>query len=1037
MRVATLLALLSTGALAADSCCPGHAFHFDVTVPAPDVYRVEISPADPARTNTPAGVRSDTTAFRLNGTDGKIEIVRFDSFTNPVAWSATIRAIDHFGRAAVPGIEVSWTALPGEALYGTGERFDALNQAGKKREFWIQDAPSQGGAATYYCTPVFYSSSGYGLFFTNNPEATADLNSDGSGVHRFQRAGASATFFIAVRPTLKDLIKARASLFGPYRGIPDWAWGPWISRNSFENQAEAEEAINGMLSRDLPVAAIVQEAWKGASDTGEWNAFAKSRWPDLPKYFALCEQHGIRTVLWQVPIVHPSSPGFDEAVKKKFFVRRPDGSVSFRKEWLEGFANIDFTNPEAREYWKAQMRETVRLGIAGFKADDGEDIKPDDVFFDGRRGWQLHNEYSTLYNRTLMELLDEEKADGMLWSRSGSLGNETCPALWAGDQEATWQQLHSLLPAGLSASISGMPFWGHDIGAYLGRPSPELYIRWLQFGAFSPLMQYHGIQRREPWEFGPEAEKAYKLLATLRMKLKPTLIALGREAAETGMPIMRPMTLEFPDDPRFASEESQYMLGPDLLVAPILEDGARARRVKFPAGRWQHLLFSNVYEGPSEQAVNVGLRDAPVFVREGATLEGWKTFGADRAIATNPIALPSVSVVADGSRVAGTGTRTVRTRVQYLGEFPFPYRLAQIGTTNIIEDAVAPNETSEHAWRVSLGARDKVGEEKISFLFQDFETATVSFVRSPRWAVVGPFPAEPKQAYGINYPPEWEQGPDVAFEAGFRVVQWQSVSEQHVAERDGIDFTGLFGPREHAAAYALAYLDSDHDQDVELRFGSDDTLTVWLNDEKIHSVEAYRLAEYDQEIVKARLAKGRNKLLVKVCQDRNPWRLMFRLTGPGGASIEGVTDGFADLARYDPARPQSERIVTLPKPLTWHVKDKDLSSPVVIDLAASLGGCSNCFVDASAEVIVDKETPVEFACGSDDGLILKLNGATILSNTAPRGFASGSDRVRATLRPGSNLLDARITQGGGDWKFKVEVWDVSVSPARLLGSPAD
>src|SRR5690606_14616736 len=137
------------------------------------------------------------------------------------------------------------------------------------------------------------------------------------------------------------------------------------------------------------------------------------------------------------------------------FVRKPDGSVSHRQEWLAGFANVDFTNPAAAAWWKDMMRNEIRLGVAGYKADDGEDIKPDDVFHDGRRGWQMHNEYSTLYNKALTEALDEEGADGLLWARSGSLGIEQYPALWAGDQGATWQQLRSLIPAGLSASISG------------------------------------------------------------------------------------------------------------------------------------------------------------------------------------------------------------------------------------------------------------------------------------------------------------------------------------------------------------------------------------------------------------------------------------------------------------------------------------------------------------------------------------------------------------------------------------------------------
>ncbi|MGD9875035.1 MAG: glycoside hydrolase family 31 protein [Kiritimatiellia bacterium] len=512
----------------------------------------------------------------------------------------------------------------GEAIYGLGQRFNGLNQAGRMVEMWIRDAPGQGhgNEASYFCTPVLFSSAGYAFFAADNPDGDFSLNTLVEGWNRYSRAGRDWTFYLAFAPTLKELVQHRARMQGPFRGIPDWAWGPWISRNSFENQGEAEEAINEMVKRGFPVAAIVQEAWKGPYETGDFNNFSKQGWPELDRYFTLCSQHGIQTVLWQVPVMPPSHPGLMELAEKSFFVRKPDGLVSWRREWLEGMANIDFTNPEAVKWWKDQMRDEIRRGVRGFKSDDGEDIKPDDVFADGRRGWQMHNEYASLYARALFELFDEEGADGMLWGRSASMGTGRTPALWAGDQYASWEQYRSLIPAGLSAGVSGAPFWGHDIGGYIGDPGPELYIRWLQFGAFSPLMQYHGMKRREPWEFGREAEAAYKLLSHLRMNLKPTLIALGREAAATGLPIMRPMTMEFPADPRFASEDSQYMLGPDLLVAPVLEANAMVRKVKFPAGVWRHLLRpEKLYEGPSEPLVSCGLVDAPVFVRDGASLK--------------------------------------------------------------------------------------------------------------------------------------------------------------------------------------------------------------------------------------------------------------------------------------------------------------------------------------------------------------------------------------------------------------------------------
>jgi len=231
----------------------------------------------------------------------------------------------------------------------------------------------------------------------------------------------------------------------------------------------------------------------------------------------------------------------------------------------------------------------------------------------------------------------------MLWARSGSLGLRNYPALWAGDQGATWSQLRTIIPAGLSTGISGMPYWGHDIGGYFGSCTPELYVRWAQLGTLSPLMQYHGIEAREPWTFGPVADEAYAMLARLRMNLVPTLMALGDDAAETGLPIMRPVWMHFPDDDRFRGDDSQFLLGEDLLVAPVMEEGATGRVVRFPEGTWHHALAPIAFDGPADVAVPVGMVDAPLFVRggtelavqldEGQALGTWSPDAATRTLA--------------------------------------------------------------------------------------------------------------------------------------------------------------------------------------------------------------------------------------------------------------------------------------------------------------------------------------------------------------------------------------------------------------------
>lgn len=1153
--------------------CAGRVGAFEVSVRSVDRDALEftVRPArDSVATDSISGTRD---AWKVEMSEATGVRVYLDDV---LFWEASLTSLDAYGRAGAPGTALAWKAKDDERIYGLGERFNGWDQAGKQVEMWIEDAPGQdSGSPSYYVTPVVYSSAGYALCVTDNPEGVFSFNAGQGGMHRYERAGQSFRFYLMAGATLKELVRLRAMLQGPLRGIPDWAWGPWISRNSYETQAEAEEALRGMMARNLPVAAIVQEAWKGSSEEGAFNLFNTNHWPDLPAYFDFCRACDVKNILWQVPIIHPDSPHYKEAAAKGYFVKAPDGSVRHRQAWLKGFANVDFTNPEAVAFWKDLLRPVIRLGVYGFKTDDGEDIHATDVFSDGRRGWQMHNEYAVLYGRAALAALDEEGMDGMLWSRSGSLGIESIPALWAGDQWASWAQMASLIPAGLSTSMSGMPFWGHDIGGYLGDPSPELYIRWVQFGAFSPLMQYHGIAKREPWFFGEEAERAYALLARLRMNFKPLLIELGREAAETGVPIMRPMLMEFPDDLRFLSEDTQYMLGPDLLVAPVLTEGEAGRVVAFPEGGWVHLLGGYAVRGPRACWAPVNLEDAPVFVRQDAVLRlqvedpaalgTWQKdapvrdcrFGLDRVRVLDP----DIPVSADTglrvysvcfSRVEGDET-PLAARWYFMDAPSRIVDVPMVETNGIVCLTVAPPAKARLEGRRSVlevidKAQDKVvfkavtcwaspvrilnaptqaslggpvretlelvndsdrprqlmalfdvlGRARITPTEQKIELpphgrADIPFELAPAdtpwiedlvarcrlmgkggeltrwmrvytrplpWRVVGPFPAKEGKAFATRYTPEWFRQAGTAFETTGGVAHWRPVPEDHVIQNNGVDFIALYGEREHAAAYALCRLNSEAAQDVVLHMGSDDTLTVWLNGEEIFAREVYRLAEPDQERIPASLKKGVNELLVKIGQDRNPWRFHCRLTGRDGKPVRGLTDGFDQASQTGveqtvPARvPSMAWRVTRPYDaypkvdngwvLPWDAKVlSGVSSEVAwapvpahaiednhVDLAACFGEVSNAVVYAATEIEADTPMNTRFHVGSDDGIMIWVNGVCVLEANEPRGFKPGEDVFDVALQAGVNEVVCRISQGKGGWSFQVNVDDLSFRPPK-------
>ncbi len=1129
----------------------------------------------------------DETATNETITRGECTI-RFDSDKQELhithksgkQWIARIRKLETYGRADVPGIEVAWRATDYEALYGLGERFDALNVAGRKIGMWIVDEPGQGdGSASYFVTPVIYSSAGYGFFAFNNPEGDFDLNSNGDGWHRYRFTGNSIYFWVTFGPDVPSMIQSRYDvMFGDNLvgrdPAPDWAYAPWISKNSYETQAEAEAVMDKMQALRLPFGVIVLEAWKGPSETGEFNRFDRARWPDVEGFFARCKRENVKVVLWQVPILHPSSPWFAQAKEQGFLVLDPEGNVSLREEWLAGFANIDFTNDRAIEFYKQMMRPVVELGVAGFKADDGEAIKPTDVMSNGRRGWDGHNLYSTVYNQATYQLVG---SDGMIWARSGSTHIEESPGLWAGDQGAEWSQMRRLIPAGLSTGISGMPFWGHDIGGYYGHCTPELYIRWLQFGALSPFMQFHGIEPREPWHFGEEAIVAYRKLAALRATIRPLLEDLGREAARTGMPIMRPMFFVTGKHDG-AAVPDQYMLGSDMLVAPVMREGATGRIVHFPDGQWRHALSAMVFEGPGEYSVPIGMVDAPLFVRVGSAAQ--QVVFADAQSSElpmvrnvqaplrglpqgDPVLLRFRKSVATGSTykarwyfadapgdvydaslkmspagqawvdltpsdvAAAVGRRQVyelyieqdsQDSLLTRGEISWhdlirvevddPYlRVETKGgrITGRVTNATAkgcrvnmdlslPREMmTKHAgggvfWLEPGECRDfeflvpfavsegYVGDVRAEILARSngitYGRAEAALIVSPTWLVAGPFPASSKaQAFAATAAAEWSFGPKSQFKTPVGLLRWEAVDPEQVAEMDGLDFNALFGQQTNAYAYATALIHSDRDQPVQLRLGTDDTLSLWVNGEMLIAQSYDRAAQPDQDIIDTTFKKGVNRLLIKVAQGEYGWAMVARITDPQGNPVAGLTDALADASAYSKDRPEQGEVANVGFSLDWRcigpfaynakqdvngqsiIEDAIVNQQPLPDRVAgmmwqplvadqSLGWYDlkqlsqdhHIMAYCTTSFDLDSPTEIELRCGSDDGLVLWVDGECVIDAENPRAFTPDEDVARVKLGKGKHRIVARVSQGTGEWGFNVRLWNVSHVPAIPLGA---
>ena len=393
--------------------------------------------------------------------------------------------------------------------------------------------------------------------------------------------------------------------------LPEWGYGFWKSRDVHEHQDDVLDDFHGFRRNAIPLDAIVIDSpWATQYNTWEFNPY---QFPDAPEMVRMMRADGVRTVVWCTPWVNLDSrdgqippqpeserlhrepaPTYAPAAAAGFFVRDSAGEPFVRQWWMGTGSPVDFTSAPAAEWWRESVKRVLELGVEGIKADDGDGYYiPDDArLADGRSGGEAAWELGGLHRRVLQRALDEvHPGSGVLFGRSGWTGQHAIGHTWGGDQASDFWSLRVLVVATLSAAVSGFSNWSHDVGGYLGhrlveRCPPELLVRWLQFGCFTPLMQAHARMPQEPWNYGERVLDLYRGYALLHEMLVPYVRAAATTAARTGLPIVRPLCLIDPADPRGWSITDAYGYGPALWVAPVLDDGAREREVALPRGDW-------------------------------------------------------------------------------------------------------------------------------------------------------------------------------------------------------------------------------------------------------------------------------------------------------------------------------------------------------------------------------------------------------------------------------------------------------------------
>jgi alpha-D-xyloside xylohydrolase len=517
---------------------------------------------------------------------------------------------------------------PDEAIVGLGETYGGLDLRGRRRVIWAADALGLNTTdLAYKPVPFWLSRRGYGCLLHRPERAVVDVGALSSVTLGLAVHASEMDYFVFVGPP-SVVLERYTELTGRAPMPPRWALGVWMSRCMYRSRSEVEGVVEGMRARRLPLDVVhLDPLWlRGRAarflDTCDYE-WDEEAFPDPAGFVGWLRERGVRLSLWENPYVPKGTAMYADGEARGFLARAPDGRPAVSTTNPEG-AVVDFTNPEAAAWIADKHRPLLAMGVACFKTDYGESVPTDARFASGETGASVHNRYPLLYNRTVFEVTREETGTGIVFARSATAGSQRHPVHWSGDAQSTWGGMAGALRGGLGFACSGGAWWSHDIGGFWGPegfrpPSPRLYVRWAQFGLLSPIARFHGTTPREPWEFGDEAVAVVREFSRLRYRLIPYLEACGREAEATGRPVLRPLLLEFPDDPIAWRTDLQYLLGPLLLVAPLFDEGD-ARDVYLPAGEWWDWWDDRVYHGPRMLRVSAPLARVPLFVRGPSVL---------------------------------------------------------------------------------------------------------------------------------------------------------------------------------------------------------------------------------------------------------------------------------------------------------------------------------------------------------------------------------------------------------------------------------
>lgn len=511
----------------------------------------------------------------------------------------------------------------GECLYGFGEKFTPFVKNGQTVEIWNSDGGTSSDQS-YKCIPFCISSKSYGVFVNSTDRVSFEAASDTVSKLSFTVPGEKLEYFIIGGQTPSDVISSYTALTGRPSLPPAYSFGLWLT-TSFTTEYSEDTVlsfIDGMKEHDIPLQVFHFDCfWM---EEYHWTDFEWNRncFPEPEELLKKIRARNISPCVWINPYISQQSSLFNEGVKNGYFLKNPDDSVFQSDMWQPGMAVVDFTSPEACRWFADKIRGLCRQGVKCIKTDFGERIPVNVKYHSGQDPVKMHNYYSYLYNKTVFDVLEEYygKNQACLFARSATAGCQKFPVHWGGDCSATYASMAETLRGGLSLCSSGFGFFSHDIGGFEDTAAPDLYKRWCAFGLMSTHSRLHGNSSyRVPWLFDDESVDVLRFFTNLKGRLMPYLYDQAVKTSQTGIPMMRPMFMMFPDDPACRTADLQYMLGDSLLCAPVFSSSGTAE-FWLPEGKWTDIITGKTTDGGRYVRRTCSYMEMPVYARANSLI---------------------------------------------------------------------------------------------------------------------------------------------------------------------------------------------------------------------------------------------------------------------------------------------------------------------------------------------------------------------------------------------------------------------------------